>query len=64
MFSKLERTTQYIKYFENSEKIKLTQEWRNYVELLSFKEAITKFYDDLMDHLRSKVINYFFKLYI
>lgn len=56
MFSKLERTAQYIKYFENSEKIKLTQEWRNYVELLSFKEAITKFYDDLMDHLRSKVL--------
>lgn len=55
MFSKLERTKQFIKYFENSEKIKLTQEWRNHVELLSFKDALTKFYDDIMDHLHAKV---------
>lgn len=55
MFSKMERTTQFIKYFENTEKVKLSQEWRNYVELMSFKDAVTKFYDDLIDHLNAKV---------
>jgi len=55
MFSNMERTSQYIKYFENSEKIKLSQEWRNHVELLSFKDAVVKFFDDLIDHLHLKV---------
>ncbi len=55
MFVNLERQEQFIKYFQNSEKIKLAQEWRANVELLSFKEAVLKLYDGLMDHLQHKV---------
>ncbi|ODN03786.1 Conserved oligomeric Golgi complex subunit 7 [Orchesella cincta] len=55
MFVNLERTEQFVKYFQNSEKIKLAQEWRNSVELLPFKEAILKLYDGLMDHLQLKL---------
>lgn len=58
MFVNLERQEQFIKYFQNSEKIKLAQEWRTNVELLSFKEAVLKLYDGLMDHLQNKVFNF------
>jgi len=55
MFSNLERTSQFIKYFENSEKIKLSQEWRNVCELMSFKESVVKYFDDILNHLHNKV---------
>jgi len=56
MFTNMERTKQFVKYFQNSEKIKLCQEWRKMVEIMSFKEASTKFYDTLIDHWHTKVI--------
>jgi len=55
MFTNLERTMQFVKYFQNSEKIKLTQEWRKIIEIMSFKEAAVKFYDSLIDHWHIKV---------
>ncbi|CAG7821092.1 unnamed protein product [Allacma fusca] len=55
MFVNLDRVQQYIKYLQTSEKLKLSQEWRKYIETLAFKDAAVKFYDSIIDHLRSKV---------
>ena len=62
MFVNLERIPQFVRYFQNCEKLKLSQEWRKFVESCSFKDAAVKFYDTIVDHWRSKVCNTFMKV--